>query len=51
MHSAERQQALREALPNTYLMFEGISSTGNGWRESPNYYAMRDLLGMGYMSY
>ena len=51
MHSAERQQALREALPNTYLMFEGISSTGNGWRESPNYYAMRDLLGMGYMTY
>ena len=51
MHSSERQRALQEALPNTYLMFEGISSTGNGWRETPNYYAMRDLLGMSYMTY
>ena len=51
MHSAERQQALREALPDTFLMFEGVSSTGNGWRESPNYYAMRDMLGMDYMTY
>ena len=51
MHDSNRQQALREALPNTILMFEGISSTGNGWRESPNYYAMRDLLGMPYMTY
>ena len=51
MHYSERQQALREALPNTILSFDSYSSTGDGWRESPNYFAMRDLLGMPYMTY
>jgi Leucine-rich repeat (LRR) protein len=43
---------LRAALPNTKLVFafeEGIAATGNGWRKLPNYYKMRDLLGMKYM--
>lgn len=41
--------ALREALPDTIVNFSGKGSTDEGWRESPNYYAMRDLLNMGYM--
>lgn len=48
--AAEAQ--LRAALPNTKLVFgyeEGISATGNGWRKLPNYYKMRDLLGMKYL--
>lgn len=43
---------IRAALPNTKLAFayeEGIAATGNGWRKLPNYYKMRDLLGMKYM--
>ena len=36
-------------LPNTCLEFSAASSTGNGWREGPLYYAMRDYIGMGYM--
>jgi len=43
------RQALREALPNTRMLFGPGSSTGRGWRRLPNYYAMRDLLGMPYM--
>ena len=43
----EEQAALRAALPNTQTCFElGYSSTGGGWRKNPNYYAMRELLGM-----
>lgn len=41
---------LREALPNARLMFGPGSSTGRGWRELPNYYAQRDILGMPYMT-
>ena len=44
---AERKQ-LVDGLPDTIVMFATNSSTGGGWRESPNYYAMRDLLGMAY---
>ena len=42
------REALQEALPDTIVNFAGMGSTDEGWRESPNYYAMRDLLGMGY---
>lgn len=41
--------ALRRALPDTRIIFRQGSSTGAGWRELPNYYAQRDLMGMGYM--
>ncbi len=44
----EQQEQLRQALPNTQLMFTHGSSTGDGWRQSKNYYAMRDILGMWY---
>jgi len=40
---------IQEFLPDTILMFDKASSTGNGWRESQNYYDMRDLMGMPYM--
>ena len=40
----------REALPNTRLCHDSASSTGGGWRELDNYFAMRDLLGMWYMT-
>lgn len=43
-----RRTQLVEALPNTVVNFKGSGSTGNGWREIPNYYKMRDLLNMGY---
>lgn len=43
------QVELPGKLPNTYFEFASPSSTGNGWREGPLYYAMRDYIGMGYM--
>lgn len=50
----EWQQQLKAALPDTTFVFAGtgdVSSTGDGWRQLENYYKMRDLLGMPYMSY
>lgn len=44
-----KQQALREALPNTTLTFNLTYTVGNGWRELQNYYDMRDMLEMPYM--
>lgn len=41
---------LPQMLPNTQLEFDTVSSTGAGWREGQNYYDMRDLVGMGYMT-
>lgn len=38
-----------EALPTTELLFQSTSSTDRGWRYSPQYYEMRDILGMWYM--
>ena len=35
---------------NTYMEFLSPSSTGKGWREGQNYYDMRDLIGMNYMT-
>lgn len=40
---------LRQALPNTRIVFEPGSSTGGGWRKLANYYAQRDILHMPYM--
>lgn len=40
---------LKQALPNTRMVFRQGSSTGAGWRELPNYYAQRDIMGMWYM--
>lgn len=41
---------LPEALKETHLEFNNKSSTGNGWRELPNYFAQRDAFGLGYMT-
>ena len=44
-------EEMAEALPNTTIMAVGNASVANGWRELPNYFAMRDALGMYYMSW
>ena len=41
----------RENIPGCVFNFDTESSTGEGWRRSENYYAMRDLLGAGYMTW
>ena len=45
----ENRAMIREALPATELLFVSTSSTDRGWRYSPQYYEMRDILGMWYM--
>lgn len=44
-------EEMQEALPNTTIMAVGNASVANGWRRLPNYYAMRDALGMHYMTW
>lgn len=45
----EESQELIEALPNTLVYTTSYHPTEGGWRQSQNYYDMRDLLGMFYM--
>lgn len=40
----------RQNNPDIRLEYNTVSSTGGGWRELKNYYDMRDLMGMGYMT-
>lgn len=40
----------RQNNPDIRLEYSTGSSTGGGWRELQNYYDMRDLVGMGYMT-
>ena len=40
---------MSELLPDTHKEFNGKRTVDNGWRRLPNYYAMRDILGMDYM--
>lgn len=40
---------LGQALPNTRINHSGDTTVSYGWRSLPNYYAMRDMLGMPYM--
>ena len=44
------QLLLRETMPDCQFSFGSVSSTGDGWRKLPNYYAQRDIFGMSYMS-
>ena len=44
------KRELLNALPDTVINYQGAGSTGYGWREIPNYYAMRDLLNMSYLA-
>lgn len=46
--SASERTLLRDTLTDTIVKFNVVSSTDGGWRESPNYFAMRDMLGMSY---
>lgn len=45
-----RYRSLQQALPDTIVMYYAEHSTASGWRQSPNYYDMRDLLGMIYLT-
>ena len=40
-----------QALPNTQVMISGNATVAGGWRNLPNYYAMRDTMGMFYMQW
>lgn len=46
--NAKEREELQAALPDTYIKFCDYEMTRNGWRDLPNYFAMRDLLGMPY---
>ena len=49
--SSDSAAQLKQALPKVKLVLDSSpddSSTGNGWRQLPNYFKMRDLLGMSY---
>ena len=39
-----------QALPDTHIVASGDATVGGGWRRLPNYYDMRDCLGMYYMN-
>lgn len=39
-----------QALPDTHVVANGDATVGGGWRRLPNYYDMRDCLGMYYMN-
>ena len=49
--STAARYRMTQALPNTRVMVTGAATVANGWRDLDNYYAMRDLLGMHYMSW
>lgn len=38
-----------QALPDTRILGGGSATVAGGWRSLPNYYAMRDCMGMFYM--
>lgn len=40
-----------EALPNTNVVYAGTATVDSGWRDLPNYFAMRDALLMFYMTW
>lgn len=39
-----------QALPDTHVVATGTATVASGWRRLPNYYDMRDALGMYYMN-
>lgn len=49
--STRARYEMTQALPDTKVMVTGAATVDNGWRELDNYYKMRDLLGMHYMSW
>lgn len=49
--SSGAKYRMTQALPETKVMVSGSATVANGWRNLDNYYKMRDLLGMAYMSW
>ncbi len=49
--SSGARYRMTQALPGTKVMVVGNATVANGWRDLDNYYKMRDLLGMHYMSW
>ena len=49
--SSGARYRMTQALPDTKVMVTGDATVANGWRNLDNYYKMRDLLGMYYMSW
>ncbi len=47
--SYEVKQLLIESLPNTHVEVNRKSPAGQGWRDLPNYFAQRDIMGKPYM--
>ena len=48
---SDAPQRLRQALPNTNMKFNlETPNVNNGWRQLKNYYAMRDLMDIFYLS-
>ncbi len=48
---SDAPQRLREALPNTTMKFNLMTpNVDNGWRQLDNYYAMRDLMDVFYLT-
>lgn len=45
----EQIALLQQAHPDANIVLDAYRSTGRGWRDLPNYFAQRDLLGMWYM--
>ena len=48
-HNKSQIDTLIKSLPNTKVVVNGRHPTDTGWRQSQNYYDMRDMLGMFYM--
>ena len=46
--SSAKKEVLNAALPDTFIKYCDGEMTANGWRDLPNYFAMRDYLGMPY---
>lgn len=46
-----RVQELKEVLTETNIVYTGTATVDSGWRDLPNYFAMRDALKMYYMGW
>ena len=49
--SSAARYRMSQVMTDTKVMIVGAATVANGWRNLENYYAMRDLLGMHYMSW
>lgn len=49
--SGKSAYQISQALPDTKVQAAGNATVAAGWRDLPNYYDMRDELGMHYMSW